>query len=1127
MHKITNAILGAIVQFQMGKARRNSHAEKELRKNLRLFKFNSDKHIFNQVFEEINSSKIAQGYINNNFFPRTISDISRWREIEFGSQFEMELRWNVKVFYEYRNIINKFIQIKCNIETLFLQERYEEALNILSEFEDAYGVSLWLLENKICLYSKLELDIDSDILQECKYDPTVKSILTFYRFKNDPNIGSRDYDYVVKRELDEFIRKFPEEKETEEYFQYMIGAFSFEYSDERIFTLLKNVHKMPLFDRYIAFVDICTYIVSTDSKYIDVLKENIENLIPIEDDVLQAICFAISDEIDFYTEDDLLSIKNILLEGNLQVCRDLLEKYINEKPTNAFAVCLYAKIVASEQLEVKIFSNTINTIINSLAKIFLMKKDYNDGIETIYKILVTYSKASWAKAINHEITKNDSPFSEDTYILSDRAISLQRISSETLFAFKSPEWIEKNFNIESRYAQFRIMLKTHNYDSAKELCEFQDLQNIIITLKGCRDNNFDCFDIIKDCIYESFFQLMNVNIFLNKLDINTNANVGIKIFVDSFIKNRLVVFFMPMEKYIEYCDGLNEEERCNLTTIIFYYIYISYFNNSRKDDLAFLLEVFFNEENISKPSKMNIYSNDYDKMQLVFFLKKICVQTILGPILINMRTTKELDEERLEICQVLRSIDGTEEKAYEQEIKDITHKLFINEGVQTLQNSKIEVNTEGIKIRLLADTKEDFKRLMLYRSLQMDKILQCLGDYQNEMRVINFDSNQLFKDIIIAIRDAFVSGDEYGLEGNLSMNIRHGTLSEQLRRPLLNANLFAVYNNKQGVYVLDEKLKYPSKMKEAIVSIIGALNEDTEGIINYLKKELIQVNTEKKHTNGIFNYSMTEDNFSHLLFYLKEDMEFEEYLDIVFTYLWEITDRNLDNIKEIIKGEILEKYNNAFDKARKQLATVDKDKKCTDIAKKVNEAEIELQNELNIICSWFKRSSTSQYQDFSLDIAFQIALKMIQNVHPNKNFKATCLEEDLDKKIKGGFLKNYCAIFYTLFDNVNAYALPNVGIIEIRYKLKTKNNYIEIYMENDFDCSSNFEEQQQKMLHAKSLIAEKKYLSKAKTEGGSGIPKICKILNVDLYKNPKIDLGTDAEKNIFFIIVKGEPIGKV
>lgn len=1126
MHKITNAILGASVQFQTGRAKRNSHAQKDLMKNLRMFKFNRDNHVFNQIFEEVNASKLGEGYINGNFFPQTISEISRWGEIEFGTQFDLELRWNMKIFYEYRETINDFVKIKRNIETLILREKYQEALDILSDFEEKYGMSLWLLENKIFLYSELGHDIDNEILSECQYDSSVKSILLFYKLKNDPNLGSRDYDYIVKRELQEFLRKCPEEKETEEYFQYMIGAFSFEYSDEKIFTLLKNTYKMPLVDRYIVFIDICTFIVSSNSKYISVLNEYVSNMMAIEDEVLQAICFAISDNKNNNVKDDLLSIKDTLIEGNFPACQEMLETYIQENPNNVEAICLYAKIIASMQLEESNFNKTLNTIINSLSAIFTMRKDYNDNIETIYKILVIHSKATWAKAINYEITQNCNPFSGDVYTASEKASSLQGITWETVFTFKDTKWIKREIVCNDKYIRFRMALKECDYYSAEQLCECQDLRNIVITLQKCKNNDFEEFQVIKNPQIESSFQLANANILWNKLDINNNADLGITLFVNCFIRNKLVALFMPMGKYVEYCDKFQEESP-NLTTIIFYYIYISYFDISRKDDLVFLLEIFFNEKNISKPSKMDIYSSDYDRAQLIFFLKHVCVQTILGPILINMKTTKELDEERLEICQILRSLDGTEEKAYEQEIKDITHKLFINEGVQTLQNSKIEVNTEGIKSRLLADTKEDFQRLMLYRSLQMDKILEYLGEYQNKLRVINFDSTQLFKDIIIIIRDAFVSGDEYGLEGNLSMNIRHGTLSEQLRRPLLNANLFAVYNNKLGTYVLDDKLKYPSSMKNTITNIIGNLNEDTEEIINYLKKQLIQVNTEKKHTNGVFDYSMTEDNFAHLLFYLKEDMEFEDYLDIVFTYLWELTERNLDNIKARIKGEISEKYNNAFDKARKQLATIDKEKKCTDIAKKINESEIELQNELNIICSWFKRSASSQYQDFNLDIAFQIALKMIQNVHPNKHFKAICIEEDFDRKIKGGFLKNYCNIFYTLFDNVNAYATPNRGIIEIRYKLKAKDNTIEIYMENDYDCSQNYEEQQLKMEHAKSLVKDKKYLSKAKTEGGSGIPKICKILNVDLYKEPQIDLGIDDKQNIFYITVKGEPIGTV
>lgn len=310
------------------------------------------------------------------------------------------------------------------------------------------------------------------------------------------------------------------------------------------------------------------------------------------------------------------------------------------------------------------------------------------------------------------------------------------------------------------------------------------------------------------------------------------------------------------------------------------------------------------------------------------------------------------------------------------------------------------------------------------------------------------------------------------------------------------------------------------------MSIIGQLNKDTEEIINYLKKQLIQISTESKPTNGVFDYSLYEENFKNLLFYLEDGIGFEDYLDIIFTYLWVLTERNLVNIKEKIEGEISEKYSQAFTRAKERIAQGDKIKTCSDIVKKINEADIEQINELKTICSWFKRSETNQYKDFDLDLAFQIALKMIKNVHPNQKFNVRCLEMQTDSKIRGDYLKNYCDIFYILFDNVNAYAKAVQEVIEIRYKLKLDKGTLEIYFENDYDCSGDLEEQKKKMEKAKEFVQNKGYLAQAKKEGGSGIPKICKIINIYLSKTPTIELEMNEKEDIFYIIVKGEPIGR-
>lgn len=55
------------------------------------------------------------------------------------------------------------------------------------------------------------------------------------------------------------------------------------------------------------------------------------------------------------------------------------------------------------------------------------------------------------------------------------------------------------------------------------------------------------------------------------------------------------------------------------------------------------------------------------------------------------------------------------------------------------------------------------------------------------------------------------------------------------------------------------------------------------------------------------------------------------------------------------------------------------------------------------------------------------------------------------------------------------------------------------------------------MKKAKELIESGEYVKRVKGEGGTGIPKICKIIYYDLGQNFSIDFGYHIEKNTFFM----------
>ena len=524
---------------------------------------------------------------------------------------------------------------------------------------------------------------------------------------------------------------------------------------------------------------------------------------------------------------------------------------------------------------------------------------------------------------------------------------------------------------------------------------------------------------------------------------------------------------------------------------------------------------------------MSAHAADYGKEELIFFLRYVCIPQIMGPVLLSIRNSKELDQERINICQFLRTLDPENEEAYEQEIRDITHKLVINEGLKTIENSKIHVNTEGIKSRISNNLKTVFNNYMYYRNLKLDVFLDTINSLEDGGMVqidFLFDTPQMFEEIVNTIRNEFVSGGEYGLDGYLSMNIRHGTLSDQLRAPLAKVGLLAPYQVETGTCEVSRrwlaKVRNGSD-REKLKAAIIAFNRETEGIIEYVRKTLIQISTEEKPTDGIFDYSWDDSNLKTLQTFLTENCEFDDFIDQVFEYLWTITERNLEKMKEVIRNEIKQKYIDAFARLQAVVRNIHEQAPLPEALRWISEAQNEMDGALEKVCNWFKRSAESRHADFDLDLAFQIGFKMIQNIHPEKKFEVRKLQKELDEQIAGIYLKNYWYIFYTLFDNVSKYALEENGVISISCSLKADSQGVLIEMTNVYDCANGVEAEEAKIQTALALISDKTYLARAKQEGGSGIPKIYKLMSVDLDKKASIDYAFSKEKNQFTIRIEG------
>lgn len=1121
--------------LQLIKGNKQRRVQQELARNLDEFKRLSNEQDFNEVFDYLYNNKSTNSYITANLFPNDMNSFAKYREAAFSNEFEYELRWQMRVFEAQKENLNAFLVCKKNIEELILQNKYEEALKFLDLIERKFGSSYWLLENRIFLLNKLERDTQN-IIKKAN-SGILATILGFYDMRSSNEVSSRDYAYHSRKEIAKFKRFYPDGRRIISFYHYMISPFSLVFNDENILNILAFTYTLSLVDRYLYFIDICEHILThnDDTIYKPILQRYISYVKGISDPSLDVFRFLLDTKENrknnYIIEDSLITIKQKYILGETEDCFRDVVKYIKENSPNATALNIYielCQILGREPMDIEV-SDNIHMLLRNLNSVYSIDDKYNEAIDEIYKLCFSCIHAVWARDIYNHITRRSQPYKSNLQKTAAMYTNLQNLTIETICENLSTEdALEYLDNIQKCNNIYYAFWKEYVAGHFKEAAEISRLQPLNTLLKLIESGDYADFkrELSEENVVIPIYMIRYVKIMWNNMAYDTYIEEGIDYFLHLFFKREDYAVIAPMQKFINYFSEVESVDKSNLRIPILLYIYTSYFDANKRDELSIVCEDFFYYNNIEKPSLMGKFGNGYSKEALIFFLRYVCIPQIMGPVLLSIKSSKDLDQERINTCQYLRTLDSENESVYEQEIRDITHKLFINEGLKSIENSKIHVNTDGIKSRIAKNLKSAFNNYMYYRNHKLDAVLETIKNIEGgeKLKIISLDTTQMFNEIIYTIRNEFVSSGEYGLDGYLSLNIRHGTLAAQLRAPLAKYNLLTTYMVETDSYEVSQRWLYKiraTRDKEKMLDAIIEFNKETDGIIEYLRKTLIQISTEERPSDGVFDYSLNETMVNYLQTLLTENCEFEEFIDKVFDYLWKITEHNLEIMKEIIRDQIKQRYIDAFAKFSNVIKIIHEYNPFPEAIRWLNEAQNEIDAELEKICNWFKRSAESQHADFDLDLAFQIGFKMIENIHPEKSFIVRRLNKELDFKIPGAYLKNYWNIFYTLFDNVSKYALEIDGVRNIDCDLKVDASQIYIKMTNDYDCSNGVDVEEEKINNAMKLIADAKYLARAQQEGGSGIPKIYKILSVDLDKKAVIKCNFLCEENKFVIEIEG------
>lgn len=425
---------------------------------------------------------------------------------------------------------------------------------------------------------------------------------------------------------------------------------------------------------------------------------------------------------------------------------------------------------------------------------------------------------------------------------------------------------------------------------------------------------------------------------------------------------------------------------------------------------------------------------------ILFFMDKVLDINTLELCPIFYETSLEVLRDRIDICKKLKAV--TNDRKYSHEINHLITEIGIQDFLEQVECSKIDVDELLLKKHELGEAKEIFN---LYKSIEPDlKVMRDdnqlmslfpieVEEYQKDKKLGEKTLSEvpyklvLFTKFILALRDAFLLNDNAGLDYYLSSRVRHGTIKNQLRHHLQQHGL-TTRKSEAGNYDLnidwvEKKLGFTGDAHTKGLDAFLEFSRNVDIIINRLKDQNVQVKTElhNKNVPACFDLSLSYLESGIYNLYLEGNQSFSTVVDDAFKMFWDRVEECFAIIKDEIKKTELELLDQLDILSSRIVALAPKGNNQLSIFKDtIITCKTLLQGDCKAVSDWFQRGQAPS-KPFTMEELAEASVRGINNYCDAKIKPAYNITTHT--KIAGKYIGHFYAMFHDLLNNINDYYL--------------------------------------------------------------------------------------------------------
>ncbi len=945
----------------------------------------------------------------------------------------------------YKERINEFLSLKSQFEQQVLTKSYNLAEQTLIQIYNEFGMSLWLLDS-ISILKKLH---SSDFTSSISFSELEKAYYDLFNLKN--NIKER-HNYYTKK-MNEMINcdKFSEEQV--DFLEYLLFVSS-PKDEKNWFHVIKSTYGFSFIDMYLA---VKQYLLHIDLSKNRVCKRCSDYILQINN--IDESAYGTNQIKAVEDAEEIIALFN---EGKFE---RVITSFFSAE-SNFYNYFGAYKLVALAHL----FTNEAvnNSEVLSAHIIFLMRlilsRDETKAIAAFNNLL------SLARLLrNFQIQKGLCLFLQGLTGFNSGVSLSEQIETEADCVFFDNEFESKN-----------ILL--FPYKSQVYKVDDEQISNYI--------DNFEM--TVKEFPYATFyFKEAYIKHNIDLYIANSDFVQATKMFVLAYTENKLLAYLLNTAEIVKSISDkikngapLLLEELC--------YIFIDnneFFVEERRN--CFLN--YFDNLSIEEPLDLIIGKEQIDPI-ILFFLYNVCNKEMLLNLYRKFKSTEDVENYRLKICEFLLEKDGyINKKDLMIEAEKISKSRALSKKLKEVDKSRVTINTDFIKNNCFDEIDEE---VAAYNVTEPESFY--VTDIIAGIPVLALTNRHemILKNMYNIYAKEFCFGNK-SIDLCLSTRVRHGAFSNQILKAFTDNNLtFNGHGKNDFINELIEK----NAVDNEICKVFLQFSDKIKKLLDYFTQHTLKVVLDKPIRDAVFRYDL--DDYELFPLYDKfrnvEYVTFEQVVFVLNDFLLKKTNEYLTKIKNEKLPSLLKNIISEIDALSTEIKKFILDQEEGRlIERSLINCKTEVQNGFELVTEWFSLSEYNDWENYSFKELIETCQEISKSMFGNFD-NLTLNYQNTDSLIfKGNTFRDMVDIVLIIFNNAILHSGYKERLQELSMNVELTEDSNCLYMSfvNNLSDDVNINDLDRKIDAINKNYSDKSYLKiNTRQEGGMGLYKIMHTL---------------------------------